>query len=178
MESDNKRFLLAKSLSLFQSFLFNFVPMNMTQGSRGMYPGFLPRPGKWITDLVASNVRQRVPVPINIQQFGAAIEEEWDYIAQTTINSLIYSMCWTSQSAWGKWFSHQILTVFLIHTTTFFKVSVANRCISLYSQSCEIHRLGPNEFTHTHQHFSIDWFQRPGVSSLGTKWGGTTPGRD
>ena len=39
----------------------------------------------------------------------------------------VKEMCPT---AWGKWWSHQILTVFLIHApTSFFKVSVTNRCI-------------------------------------------------
>jgi hypothetical protein len=37
-------------------------------------------------------VRQRVPVPTNIQQLYTATEEEWDNIPQATINSLINSM--------------------------------------------------------------------------------------
>ena len=37
-------------------------------------------------------VRQRVPVPANIQQLRTSIEEEWDNIPQATINSLINSM--------------------------------------------------------------------------------------
>jgi hypothetical protein len=35
---------------------------------------------------------QRIPVPANIQQPCTAIEEEWDNIPQSTINSLINSM--------------------------------------------------------------------------------------
>ena len=37
-------------------------------------------------------VRQRVPVPANIQQLRTAIEEDLDNIPQATINSLINSM--------------------------------------------------------------------------------------
>uniref|UniRef100_A0AAZ3PD04 Tc1-like transposase DDE domain-containing protein n=1 Tax=Oncorhynchus tshawytscha TaxID=74940 RepID=A0AAZ3PD04_ONCTS len=37
-------------------------------------------------------VRQRVPVPTNIQQLHTAIEEKWDNIPQATINRLINSM--------------------------------------------------------------------------------------
>jgi hypothetical protein len=37
------------------------------------------------------------------------------------------------RTALGKWWSHQILTGFLIHTPTFFiKVSVTNGCISAF----------------------------------------------
>ncbi len=37
-------------------------------------------------------IRQRVPVPANIQQLRTAIEEEWTNIQQDTINNLINSM--------------------------------------------------------------------------------------
>ena len=37
-------------------------------------------------------IRQRVPVPANIQQLCIAIEEEWTNIPQATINNLINSM--------------------------------------------------------------------------------------
>jgi hypothetical protein len=60
-----------------------------------------------------------VPVPTNIQQLRTAIEEEWDNIPQATINRLINSMRMRRRIAWGKWWSHQILTGFLIHTPTF-----------------------------------------------------------
>jgi hypothetical protein len=43
-------------------------------------------------------------------------------------------------------YPHQILTGFLIHAPTFCKVSGTNKCISVYSQSCEIDRLGSKEF--------------------------------
>ena len=45
------------------------------------------------------------------------------------------------------WWSHQILTCFLIHAY-------------LYSQSCEIHRLGTKEF------ISIDWFPYMNFNSV------------
>ena len=37
-------------------------------------------------------IRQRVPVPANIQQLRTAIEEEWTNISQATINNLINSV--------------------------------------------------------------------------------------
>ncbi|KAL0182723.1 hypothetical protein M9458_022098, partial [Cirrhinus mrigala] len=37
-------------------------------------------------------IRQRVPLPANIQQLRTAIEEEWTNIPQATINNLINSM--------------------------------------------------------------------------------------
>ncbi len=37
-------------------------------------------------------IRQRVPIPANIQQLRTAIEEEWTNIPQATINNLINSM--------------------------------------------------------------------------------------
>jgi hypothetical protein len=71
------------------------------------------------------HVRQRVPVPSNIQQ----LEEEWDNIPQATINSLINYV---------NEMSHQILTGFLIHASTYFlRYSVCN-------QQMHIHILGPN----------------------------------
>ena len=96
-----------------------------------------------VWDALYWRVRQRVPVPANIQQLHTAIDEEWDNIPQATINSLINSTrrrCVAMHCFW-------------IHAPTFFKL----RCLwptdaYLYSQSCEVHRLGFNEF------ISIDWF--------------------
>jgi hypothetical protein len=65
----------------------------------------------------------------NIHQLRTAVEEEWDKIPQATINSLINSMrrCVTLRKA------DTVLSSFLIHTPTlFFKVSVTNRCISVF----------------------------------------------
>ncbi len=45
-----------------------------------------------IWDALDRRIRQRVPVPANIQQLCTAIEEEWTNIPQTTINNLINSM--------------------------------------------------------------------------------------
>ncbi|KAM9437030.1 uncharacterized protein ACWYII_015134 isoform 2-T3 [Salvelinus alpinus] len=45
-----------------------------------------------VWDALDRCVRQRVPVPGNIQQLCTAIEEEWDNIPQATINRLINSM--------------------------------------------------------------------------------------
>ncbi|KAG5853629.1 hypothetical protein ANANG_G00028010 [Anguilla anguilla] len=45
-----------------------------------------------VWDALDRRIRQRVPVPTNIQQLRTAIEEEWDNIPQATINNLINSM--------------------------------------------------------------------------------------
>jgi hypothetical protein len=49
-------------------------------------------------------------------------------------------------ASWGKWWSHQILTGFLIHAPNFKKRCLWPTDAYLYSHSCEIHRLGPNKF--------------------------------
>jgi hypothetical protein len=46
---------------------------------------------------------------------------------------------------WGKWRSHQILTGFLIHAPSLLRYLWPTHAY-LYSQSCEIYRLVPNEF--------------------------------
>ncbi len=45
-----------------------------------------------VWDALDRRIRQRVPVPANIQQLHTAIEEEWTNIPQATINNQIYSM--------------------------------------------------------------------------------------
>ena len=54
-------------------------------------------------------------------------------------------------AAWGKWWSHQILTGFLIHSPLKKRYRWPTDAY-LYSQSCEIHRLRPNVSV---QHFEI-----------------------
>ncbi len=49
-------------------------------------------PIEHVWDALDRRIRQRVPVPANIQQLHTAIEEEWTYIPQATINNLINSM--------------------------------------------------------------------------------------
>jgi hypothetical protein len=49
-------------------------------------------PIEHVWDALDQCVRQRVPVPANIQQLSTAIEEKWDNIPQATNNSLINSM--------------------------------------------------------------------------------------
>ncbi len=53
-------------------------------------PGMLPIGHVW--DALDRCIRQRVPVPANIQKLRTAIEEEWTNIPQATINNLINSM--------------------------------------------------------------------------------------
>ncbi len=45
-----------------------------------------------VWDALDQRIRQRVPVPANIQQLRTAIEEEWTNILQATINNLTNSM--------------------------------------------------------------------------------------
>ncbi len=49
-------------------------------------------PIEHVWDALDRHIRQRVPVPANIQQLCTAIEEEWTNIPQATINNLINSM--------------------------------------------------------------------------------------
>ena len=42
--------------------------------------------------MYTTRIQQRVPVPVNIQQLGTAIEKEGTNIPQATINNLISSM--------------------------------------------------------------------------------------
>ncbi len=49
-------------------------------------------PIKHVWDALDRRIRQRVPVPVNIQQLRTAIEEECTNIQQATINNLINSM--------------------------------------------------------------------------------------
>ncbi|ROI47935.1 Transposable element Tc1 transposase [Anabarilius grahami] len=49
-------------------------------------------PIEHVWDALDRRIRQRVPVPVNIQQLHTAIEEEWTNIPQATVNNLINSM--------------------------------------------------------------------------------------
>ncbi len=58
------------------------------------WPAYSPdmSPIEHVWDALDWHIRQRVPVPANIQQLHTAIEEEWTNIPQATINNLINSM--------------------------------------------------------------------------------------
>ncbi len=58
------------------------------------WPAYSPdmSPIEHVWDALDRHIRQRVPVPANIQQLRTAIEEEWTNIPQATINNLINSM--------------------------------------------------------------------------------------
>ena len=88
-------------------------------------------------------------------------EEEWDNIPQATINSIINSMrrrCVALHEANGD-HTRYGLFFFYPRPYLFVKVSVTI-CDQLYSQSCEIHILGPNEL------ISIDWFPNMNCNSV------------
>ncbi len=58
------------------------------------WPTYSPdmSPIEHVWDALDRYIRQRVPVPANIQQLRTAIEEEWTNITQATIYNLINSM--------------------------------------------------------------------------------------
>ncbi len=58
------------------------------------WPAYSPdmSPIEHVWDALDRRIRQRVPVPANIQQLYTAFEEEWTNIPQATINNLINSM--------------------------------------------------------------------------------------
>ncbi len=58
------------------------------------WPAYLPdmSPIEHVWDALDRRIRQRVPVPANIQQLRTAIEAEWTSIPQATINNLINSI--------------------------------------------------------------------------------------
>ncbi len=58
------------------------------------WPAYSPdmSPIEQVWDALDRHIRQRVPVPANIQKLRTAIEEEWTNIPQATINNLINSM--------------------------------------------------------------------------------------
>ena len=90
-----------------------------------------------VWDDLDQHARQRVPSNVTQPLKGSRTTF---HMLQSTAWS-IHAMC---HAALGKWWSHQILTGFPIHAPIFFKVSVTEAYLS--SQSCEIHRLGPNAF--------------------------------
>ncbi|KAK7915359.1 hypothetical protein WMY93_011120 [Mugilogobius chulae] len=58
------------------------------------WPAYSPdmSPIEHVWDVLDLRIRQRAPVPTNIQQLHTAIEEEWTNIPQATIDNLINSM--------------------------------------------------------------------------------------
>ena len=85
-------------------------------------------PIEHVWDALDWRVRQCVPVLANIQQLCTVIEEEWDNIPQATINTQISCMrrrCVALHTRYWLVFWSTPLTFFL-------KVSVTNRCISVF----------------------------------------------
>ena len=128
-------------------------------------PAYSPdmSPIEHVWDTLDWCVLQHVPVPANIQQLYTDNEEEWDNIPQATINSLINSMQRRFVVLHGAIGGHTRywLVFWSVPLPIFLKVSVTNRFIQyLYSQSCEIHTLGLNEF------ISIDQFPSMNCNSV------------
>ncbi len=74
------------------------------------WPAYSPdmSPIEHVWDALNRRIRQRFPVPANIQQFRTAIEEEWTNIPQAKINNLISSMRRRSVALCEANFSHTI----------------------------------------------------------------------
>ena len=117
-------------------------------------PGMSPIKHVW--DALDQHVQQRAPVHANIKQHSHCSE-----VGQhSTINSLISSMrrrCFGLHDANGRHTRHWLV---LIHDPTLFLRYLWPTDAYLYSQSCEIHRLGPSEF------ISIDSFPYMNCNSV------------
>ena len=86
-------------------------------------------PIKHVWDALYWHVRQDFPVPDNIQQLYTAIEEEWDNIPRSTINSMRRSCVALHEANDGH---TRYWLVFWSTPLPFLKVSVTNRCISVF----------------------------------------------
>ncbi len=77
---------------MLQGSVHNFWKLKTSQFLHGQhtYPDMSPIEHVW--DALDRRIRQRVPVPANIQQLRTAIEAEWTSIPQATINNLINSI--------------------------------------------------------------------------------------
>ena len=84
------------------------------------------------------------------RQYPATSHRQWRGVGRNSTghNQLLEQLCAKvmCRAAWGKWWSHQILTGFLIHTPAFFLRYLWPTDAYVYLQSCQIHRLGPREF--------------------------------
>jgi hypothetical protein len=88
-------------------------------------------------DALDRRAQQCIPVPANIQHLHTATEEEWDNIPQATINSLNDYMrrrCIALNEGNGGHTRYWL--VFRSKPLSFFKVSVTNRCISVFPVMC------------------------------------------
>jgi hypothetical protein len=88
-------------------------------------------PIEHVWDALYQHVRLSVPVAANIHQLRTAIEEEWDNIPQTTINSLINSMRRSCVALHEENGGYQILTGFLTTPLLFLRY-LTTRCTSVF----------------------------------------------
>ncbi len=77
---------------MLQGSVHNSWKLKTSQFLRGQHTYWTCHPLSMFGILWIGRVRQRVPVPANIQQLRTAIEEGWTNIPQATINNLINSM--------------------------------------------------------------------------------------
>ena len=110
-----------------QGAVHNSWKLKMSQFFHGLHTHQTLHPLNIFWEALGQRVGQNVP--------GPPIEKDWDNIPQA-INSVINSMRRRCRTAWSKWLlDTDIFQRYLWPTDAF-----------LYSQSCEVHRLGPNEF--------------------------------
>ena len=130
------RFSMIMHGPMLQGSVHNSWKLNISQFLHGLHTHQTCYPLKmfgmpWID--VYDSVFQFPPISSN---FAQALKTSGTtfHRPQSIAWSTLCKMCC---SAWGKWWSHQILTGFLIHAPTFFlKVSVTNMwptCISVFS---------------------------------------------
>ncbi len=93
---------------MLQGSVHNSWKLKTSQFLHGQHsPDMSPIEHVW--DALDRRIRQRVPVPANIPQLRTAIEEEWTTGHNQQPDQLYEKTCCI---AWGKWWSHQILTGF------------------------------------------------------------------
>ncbi|KAL0153133.1 hypothetical protein M9458_051554, partial [Cirrhinus mrigala] len=77
---------------MLQGSVHNSWKLKTSQFLHGQHTHQTCHPLKHVWDALDRRIRQRLPVPANIQQLRTAIEEEWTNIPQATINNPINSM--------------------------------------------------------------------------------------
>jgi hypothetical protein len=85
-----------------------------------LWPAYSPdiSPIKHVWDALDRCVQQCIPVPLNSQQLHTALKRSRTtfHRPKSTAWSTIRRRC----AVWGKWWSHQILTGYLIHDPNYF----------------------------------------------------------
>ena len=126
-----------------QGSVHNSKKLKMSQFSHGLNTHVWWH-GWHVWDALDWRVRQPVPISANIQQLQTAIEEEWDNVPQAIINSRINSMRIRGVALHEGNGGHTRYWLVLWSRPLPFSRCLWSTDAYLYSQSCEIHILGPN----------------------------------